>query len=190
MVYKLVTLSVFLLYPVLLKAQRDTVPAANRFSYFNVIHSGVLMAKKDEGITISVSTLHGVRYKSFFGGLGIGYDAYNEWRLVPFFASLGVEAEGKKQNFLFFQLQAGYALARNIPVENFQVTRYKSKGGGMVNPMVGYRIKKENVSFYFMTGYKFQRLDYETEVWWRSNAATNVKREIQRITFHIGFGLN
>jgi hypothetical protein len=189
MLNRLITLFVFLFFPVLLKAQQDTVPAVNRFSYFNAIHSGVLMAKKDEGITVSVSTLHGVRYKNFFAGLGIGYDAYNEWRMVPFFATLGVEAEGNKQNFLFFQLEAGYALARNIPVENFQVTRYKSRGGGIVSPMVGYRIKKENISLYFMTGYRFQRLDYETNVWWGSNSIS-VKREIQRITFHIGFGLN
>jgi hypothetical protein len=186
---KLTTLFIFFLFPVLLKAQQDTVPAANRFSYFNAIHSGVLMAKKDEGITVSVSTLHGVRYKGFFGGLGIGYDAYNEWRTVPMFASLGLEAKGKKQNFLFFQLQGGYALARNIPSDNFQVTRYKSKGGGMINPTVGYRIKKENVSLYFMAGYRFQRLDYEANLWWGSNTSS-VKREIQRITFHIGFGVN
>jgi hypothetical protein len=188
MANKLVTL-IILLFPVLLKAQQDTVPVANHLSYFSTIHSGVLMAKKDEGVTVSVSTLHGIRYKSFFGGLGIGYDAYNEWRVVPFFASLGLEAEVKKQNFLFFQLQAGYALTRNTPVDNFQVIRYKSKGGGMASPMVGYRVKKENISLYFMTGYRFQRLDYETNVWWGSNTVS-VKREIQRITFHIGFGFN
>jgi hypothetical protein len=179
------------LFPAFASAQTDTTQRT-RVSYFNYLSSGTLLAKKDEGVTVSLSTVHGIRYKEFFTGIGVGYDVYQEWRMVPVFYSIGVESviRGKPNHFVLLQLQGGHSFVRNIPSENFQIVRYESKGGALFAPMAGYRIKKENVSLYFLIGYRFQRIQYEIDSFWNPQQRSSVKRDIQRISLHIGFGLN
>jgi hypothetical protein len=188
---KKLSLLATLLLPVFLYAQPDTIAGRqHRVTYFNYISSGALLANKDKGISFSVSSIHGVRSNKFFTGLGIGYDAYQEWRMVPLMASIGYDLFEKQSASVFVQLQGGYSLARNVPVGDFQPVRFDSKGGGMLGAFLGYTIKKENIRLYLMTGYKFQRITYEANNWWSPNYRTSVKREIERITVQIGFGLN
>jgi hypothetical protein len=187
------TLSVLatLLLPVFLYAQPDTIASRqHRVTYFNCISSGALLAKKDEGVSFSVSSIHGIRSNKFFAGLGVGYDAYQEWRMVPLTASIGYDLFAHQSASVFVQLQGGYSLARNVPVGDFQPVRFDSKGGEMVGAFLGYTIKKQNIRLYLMAGYKFQRIAYEANNWWSPNYRTSVKREIERITVQIGFGLN
>jgi hypothetical protein len=188
---KKLPLLIAVLFPVFLHAKSDTiVTRQHRITYCNYISSGALFANKDEGISFSVSTVHGIRSNNFFAGLGIGYDAYPEWRVVPLTANIGYGFSTQQSVNLFIQLQGGYSLARNVPMNDFQLLRFDSKGGAMLSGSLGYRIKKENISLYLMAGYKFQRLDYEYGNWWSPDLHTSVKREIERITVQIGFGLN
>jgi hypothetical protein len=188
---KTLSFLVAVLLPVLLHAQSDTTDdKQHRIPYFNYISSGALIAKMDKGVSFSISTIHGIRIGKFFTGLGIGYDAYQEWRVLPLIASIGYDLYRKHAETLFFQLQGGYSLARNVPLNDFQPSPHDSKGGRMFTPSLGYRIKKENISLYLMAGYKFQRLDYEINQWWNPNNRSTVKHNIERVTIQIGFGLN
>ena len=78
------------------RAQSDSVVA--RPVYFYTVHVGGLLAK-DSPPSFSVSTIHGMRHKRIAVGLGVGYDAFIEWRTLPVFASLTYDlATGANQN--------------------------------------------------------------------------------------------
>jgi hypothetical protein len=176
-----------ILISISVSAQSDSLQI-NPITYFNYLSSGTLLAKKDKGITVSLSTLHGLRYNRLFAGIGVGYDVYDEWRIVPFFSAMGMEFPTGK-NALLFQLHGGYSLIHNIPVNEFQ-PRYTSDGGTTFGGLFGYRIKKENVSLYFMAGYKFQRFQYDEVFPWSPTWSTSVKRDIQRVQLSMAFGMH
>jgi hypothetical protein len=161
--------------------------------YFYTVHAGGLF-EKDKAPSLSVSTIHGMRHKRLAAGLGIGYDAYTEWRSMPVFASLSYDLSGSRnQNALFIQLNTGFSKAW-IPEADGGEFNFHEKGGTMVHPLVGYRIRTEKFRLYFSAGYKFQNLKYEQSTnWWTWGSASSrsmVNRKVERLSIQIGFGLH
>jgi hypothetical protein len=161
--------------------------------YFYSFHTGGLFAKENAP-SLSVSTIHGMRHKRIAVGLGIGYDAYTEWRSMPVFASLSYDLSANaKPNAFFIQLNAGLSKAW-VPDMETGGFNFKEKGGTMVHPLLGYRIRTEKFSLYFTGGYKFQILEYEQSpnwwIWGYTSSKTTVNRKVERLSIQIGFGLN
>ena len=172
-------------------AQSDSVVSGP--AYFYTIHAGGLLAKENAP-SLSVSMIHGMRHKRIAVGLGIGYDAYAEWRSVPVFASLSYDLSGSaNQNAFFIQVNTGFSKAW-IPEGRTNEFNFKEKGGTIVHPLFGYRIRTEKFSLYFTGGYKFQSIEYEqSPKWWTwgyPSSRTTVHREVERLTIQIGFGLH
>lgn len=172
-----------------ISAQPDS--SASKTSYFNSFHSGSLLGKKGNGSSLSVSTIHGLSNRKVAYGIGIGYDAYLEWRTLPIFGSFAYNFTGNKEKTFFLQLNAGYSKAWNPVTENEQFI-YHAKGGRFMHPVIGYRIYTRKFSLFLTTGYKLQRIHYEqTPTWWIGTNSGNkitVERDMERLTVQLGFG--
>jgi len=162
--------------------------------------SGALFGKDGYGTYISVNTVHGVRYKRFTAGIGTGYDAYKDWNTLPVFGSISYDFLRIKNDAFFVQFNGGYAWAFYSPRSDSYYNDYDSKGGRMLNPMIGYRFHVSNkVRLYISAGYKFQRINYEfANNWYMYDMmpganylppVTKVQRDMDRVVVQIGFGL-
>jgi hypothetical protein len=174
-------------------AQVDSL-AAKRFTYFNNVLAGSLLGKRELGSSLTLSTIHGVRFKNLSVGIGAGYDTYQYWRTMPVFATVIFDvARFKNDNALFFQMAGGHAWAWRAKIEN-DPYKYREDGGITIQPGIGYRIKTNQWSLYVSAAYKMQRINYERiSRWWDWEVAgnrTTVEQEINRVSIQIGFGLH
>lgn len=180
---------VFFIFSV--SAQPDS--SFSKATYFNSIHAGGLLGKKGNGSSLTASTIHGIRNKNFAFGIGIGYDAYLEWRTLPVFGSLSYDFAGFRENAFFMQLNVGYSKAWNPLADDDQFV-YDKKGGSYIHPLLGYRIHSHKFSLYLTAGYKLQRIAYEqTPKWWIWGYPANkvtVERDMERLSVQLGFGLH
>lgn len=170
-------------------AQPDS--SFSKATYFNSIHAGGLLGKKGNGSSLTASIIQGIRNKNFAFGIGIGYDAYLEWRTLPVFGSLSYDFAGFRENAFFIQLNAGYSKAWNPLADNDQIV-YDGKGGRYIHPLLGYRIHTDKFSLYLTAGYKLQRITYETPKWiwgFPTNKVT-IERDIERLSVQLGFGFH
>jgi hypothetical protein len=186
-------LFIFLACSFFVWAQPDSIPS-KKPSYFNSFHAGGLFGKKGNGSGESFSMIHGIRFQKFGYGLGVGYDAYQEWRTVPFFASVNLDFRAVGENTFFVRIDAGYAAAW-YPNEDEEPFVYDQQRGPMVHPLLGYRIRSEKFHLYITAGYKFQAINYvRTPRWtWDSGwggglSKMYVGRDIERISLQLGFG--
>lgn len=162
-------------------------------SYFVSLHSGALLGKKGHGTFFSTSAIQGIRYKRISLGVGVGYDAYPEWRTVPLFVSGGYDVVRSNGGAWFIQMNTGYSVAWSSVVDEEQFTISKA-GGYLFHPVVGYRIAREKLRVYFSAGYKFQDLSYEqtprSRIWgWPGTSRVLMTRDTRRLSFQIGIGL-
>lgn len=170
-------------------AQADSL--VSKATYFNSVYAGGLLAKKGNGISLSASTIHGIRKNRLASGVGIGYDVYIDWQTLPVFASVGYDLSKPGKNDFFIQIMVGYAKAWVPETENSWYV-YESKGGRIIHPLIGYRIHSNQFSLYFTAGYQWQRISYEEKIrgWDNPSSRVTIQREIQRISVQLGFGLH
>lgn len=168
-------------------AQSDST--LSHISYFFSVHSGGLIGDRGDGTFFSASSIQGVRYKRLALGIGIGYDAYTEWRALPFFASFGYDVFSGRNGAFFVQINSGYAHAWN-PYANEESFILEEEGGYVLHPLAGYRISHGKVSLYFTAGYKIQDLSYTQVPRWSSWGPnkTTMLREVRRFSLQIGIG--
>lgn len=162
----------------------------SEISYFMSMHSGALLGKKGDGTSLTASTVHGVRYKRLRLGVGIGYDAYNEWRTLPVFASGGYDLISKREAALYVQFNTGYSRAWN-PFKDEGQFIYEEEGGVFFHPLVGLRLGDGKMKMYCSAGYRIQNLTYEQTPRWMSGVRRKitVDRHMERLSVQIGIGL-
>ena len=149
----------------------DTTLRKSNVTYYFMFGMGAMIGCeqcKTTGTTASFTTsmVHGVRIgRKGSVGVGIAFDAYENWKTLPLFGSASWDLFGKN-NKVFVQLNYGYGSAW-INKDDAKAYGYKrSTGGKMINPLLGYRIQSGNIRLLFSVGYKFQRVfsnfDYPT----------------------------
>jgi len=162
-------------------------------SYFLSLHAGGLLGKKGYGSSLTSALLQGVRYRGFTFGVGIGYDAYAEYRAIPVFGSLGCDLASVRMNAFFIQVDGGYSKAWNL-LEDETFFSYAQKAGTYFHPLVGYRIHNGKMNVYLTAGYKFQRIAFQQTPNWLEWGLTGnrvtIQHDIQRLSVQIGFGFH
>jgi hypothetical protein len=174
--------------------QQDSTTATARIKYSNALFLGAQFAQSTIGNSITLSTQHGVRYKRFFAGAGIGYDEFPEWRSVPFFASLAADVlRIGRTDALFVQVSGGICRVWH-PVTDNDFNTFENAAGKMIHPMLGFRHSSGLLRLYITAGYKLQRLNYDFYprwwIWWPPSYRTSVEHNIDRLVVQIGIGLN
>lgn len=184
---------ILILLLISLFAVGQTDSAFSEPSYFISLHAGGLLGKKGKGSSLTSALLQGVRYKRFALGVGIGYDAYAEYRAIPVFGSLGCDLVSFRTNKVFVQIDGGYSKAWN-PLADKTFFSYAQEAGTYFHPLAGYRIHKGKMSVYFTAGYKFQRITFQQTPnwleWRRSGSRVTIQHDIQRLSVQIGLGFH
>ncbi|HEX5171633.1 MAG TPA: hypothetical protein VFW11_20785 [Cyclobacteriaceae bacterium] len=162
----------------------------HKLEYWNSFATGILVGNSETSITGSFSTIHGLSFKRWRFGIGLGIEGYEKWRTFPFFGSSTFDFGKIKNHSLYVQMNAGYAIGQRIEkVEG--ATHEEENGGLMLNPMLGYRLNLGNTSLSVAAGYKLQRVDYSFDwLWGWPYAKTTMDEEFNRFIFQIGFGLH
>lgn len=189
-------------YSTILLAQADSLQSTtekSKITYFNNLLTGVAFGETGDGGTVTLSTTHGVRYKRFFLGGGIGYDLYDDgWRILPVFATAGFDFWQIKNNVFFIQASYGYADAWSMSNRREDLPNYESNGGKMLAYSLGYRLNADKMSLYISAGYKFQRLSYQYDLWsyWLDSYAPaqppsfHYQKDMERLVVQIGIGFH
>lgn len=144
------------------------------------------MGKKGQGSSLATALIQGVRYKWIALGAGVGYDAYSEWRAIPFFASVSMDVLSLRENAFYFQINGGYAKVWSPSFTDDQGYFYEGSNPSF-NPVVGYRIATDKFDLYLSAGYKFQRLRYGWR-WGGSPSQSLIQMDMERISIQLGFG--
>lgn len=173
--------------------QADSV--GQKASYYNSFVAGTLIGcgecANGKDFTFSFLTLHGIKFPAGVNvALGVGMDAYSDWRLFPVVGSITIDRE-LRENAVFVQLNSGYSWGRyTFPLTNENITH--QSGGFVVNPVMGYRLGRGKSRIYLQAGYKFQfaKVSYSPAWWW--GPAPNFTREydLSRVVVQMGFGFN
>lgn len=177
--------------------------AQKEFSYYFTIRSGAATGCKvcaaGNHLALSVSTIHGFTIGDRWRlGAGIGLDSYEDWQTIPVFGSLSFDLFKLNDSRFYTQMVYGYSKAlRNYEysTENFK----DGKWGLMVNPEMGYRVKRDNMSVSFFMGYKFQKIsasymypyyhyNIDGTFFPDGGSTTRISMELNRLTLGIGVG--
>ncbi len=171
-------------------AVSDTVSQKKSIQYFNLFSSGAMLAKTGGGTSFTFQTIHGIRKGKVAIALGVGYDTYSEWKIIPVVASVSYDFVAIRSSNLFVQASGGIVSGNQIKNEN--VYDYSFNKGTVWHPCLGYRVDNGKWNVYFLAGYKIQNIQYnQIYSWWNwPGNTTTVDRQIQRLTISLGVGLH
>jgi len=181
----------------------DTLKQNKKMEYFFYLQSGALIGcnecSRGKEVSFSGATVHGVKLgRRLRVGGGIGIDAYYNWNSLPVFGSISWDLFARKNAF-FVLLNYGGTLT-SWKYSQFDEYGYKeSKGGRMVNPMVGYRITYHDVNISLLAGYKSQKMssyyEYPSYYWdpirgqlTGDPMTTKMSRELNRFMISMAIG--
>jgi len=178
----LVALAIFIV-PLTAVCQSDS--SGSSAGYFVSLHSGGLIGTSEYGTAFTSSLVQGIRYQRFAFGVGIGHDAYSDFRTVPLFISVNYDFVRYRGNSFFVQMNTGYSRAWNPGLELYPFLHYE-RDNEFLNPLIGYRITTGKFNLYLSAGYKFQAVEYGWS--WEGRVNTHVRHAIERMALQIGFG--
>ena len=186
---------VFLVVTTSAHSQSDSISTdsiKSKIRYFNQVTVGGLFDKEGEPF-LTLSTVHGIRRGNTHVGIGLSYDIYDRWKVIPVTLVVGHDLLKLGDNRLFIQGGGGYSFASYMESADDYLD-LDTKNGFTMQAGIGYRIKTDKLNVYILSGYKFQKISYEQSVrlWiWGppSGPATSIERESQRLFIQVGFGL-
>lgn len=186
-----ISLSIIFILSNFLSYSQDTTSSVNtKILYTNSFSSGAMF--NDEGnISGSLSVVNGIKWKQLRAGIGIGLDGYEDWRIIPVYASFTLDLTKKNTSAVFLQFNCGHSFGQYVPINNQGFDGYEDYGGLVINPMIGYRIVVGKNSFFVSAGHKFQKAGYE----YKSDNARypyefETKTKLNRFFIQLGFGLH
>ncbi len=134
-------------------SQKEKVRIA-KFHSINMV--GLIEGQK--GSSLSLQSINGLQYKSFFAGIGAGLDLYR-YRTIPLFISLRNEF-GKTRNKFFVFADAGTNFYwKKDGDEKLYYENDKFKNGFYGGGGVGYKLNlNQHLSFLLSTEYSYKKL--------------------------------
>jgi hypothetical protein len=156
------------------------------YGYYQPIRGEQFQVQRSTNFT--AQTFNGVYLnKKTAVGLTLGVDTYGATVLMPISAGIRRNLAQKKQGGSIFigSLDAGYTTTWL----NEDITNYKTKGGIVISPAIGYKFPMKNGSAWLLNfGYRYQRSEYKQartgDIYW---SESNEVRNYRRITMRLGF---
>jgi len=146
-------------------------PSQKKIEYFFNIQSGMLVGCNDCGkskdFTFSAATVQGITIgKKIRTGIGLGFDSYQNWQSLPLYGMISWDLIGNKnKNAVFVQMAYGWVhpwFVKDGAYASYVADPFSNvKGGRMINPQIGYRLRYYNLKLSVAIGYKFQRIFYK-----------------------------
>lgn len=155
-------------------------------AYYNSYYPQTILYQTQNRLNFTLHTFNGVYINPKTAvGLTVGVDSYGETALMPISAGIRRNLVQKKQggSILLGSLDAGYSTTWF----NEDNTGFKTSGGLVVCPTIGYKFPMRNGSAWMMNfGYRFQRAEYKQQrtedqfYWTESNEVRNYRRMVVR----------
>lgn len=188
---KRILLLIIGLWPLLVAAQ--TTPFKPVFT--NMTEAGALFGQVKYGtqasesvakrVTVTAQTFNGVQVRPRLAvGATVGVDWYTAALLMPVCAGVRYDLVRPNQKNLrvFTSLDAGWSFAWL----NEDATGYKTLGGWVLAPGIGFRIGKTTSSNFIMSlSYKRQEADVEKPLYW-NELAKHETRVYNRVAVRLG----
>jgi hypothetical protein len=156
------------------------------YAYYGSYYPQPIQYLTQNRVNFSLQTFNGVYLNAQTAvGLTLGIDSYGSTVLMPISAGIRRNLVQKKQggSILLGSLDVGYATTWL----NEDNTGYKTSGGLVVSPTIGYKFPMRNGSAWLLNfGYRFQRAEYAQErngdavYWTESNEVRNYRRMVVR----------
>ncbi|SKB74982.1 hypothetical protein [Daejeonella lutea] len=162
---------------------------SQKYPYTLQADIGLLAGEKVSPVP-AVQVFNGVRVDKFFSeaGITVGADIYKQLTILPL--QIGVKWMPFQDKNLkpFLSFSAGYG----IPLLNNKPEGKGYKGGAVINPSIGLRIKsKSKARLNFMAGFKHQRASILTTTFdalGKINSVLNEEYRYSRISLGFGVG--
>lgn len=155
------------------------------YAYYSSYYPQPIQYQTQNRVNFSLQTFNGVYVNPKTAiGLTVGVDSYGPTVLMPISAGIRRSLVQKKQggSILLGSLDAGYATTWL----NEDNTGFKTSGGLVVCPTIGYKFPMRNGSAWLLNfGYRFQRAEYAQArtgdtFWSESNEVRNYRRMVVR----------
>lgn len=150
----------FLMITALVQAQTEKKAAVPNHYFATQVVAGLL--EGEQGSSFQVQTINGIKYNSWFAGLGTGLDYYF-YRSIPLFISISKYFKPGRNSF-FIQGDGGV----NFPWVDKEINRFNSElsdkfsHGLYWNGAIGFASGKRN-AFMFSLGYSYKHLEETKE---------------------------
>jgi len=166
----------------------ENLHSKGKVSYHNQFSTGVLAGGEYGLVTGSVTTVHGVALGHWTIGAGIGIEGYERWRTVPLFGSLSYHFCGPTASGVFLSFNAGHGFGRLLENQDgLEVDT--TKGGPMVNPMIGYQITASKFNISLAAGYKRQQMGGNYVDTFNGSFSYSIEETMDRFLFQLGLGI-
>ena len=151
----LVTCLLFLLSA---KSQHITKTSA-AIKFQSNLQSGILIGQKGSKPALSVNAVNGIKYSTWFGGIGVGIDYYGLKRSIPLFLDIQKDISAKFNSWFWFA-DAGYNFPWLMNNEKMKfVEKYKAVGGLFYEAGAGYKFTIFNKTRIGLSaGYSYKQL--------------------------------
>lgn len=166
----------------------EDLPLRRQVRYHNQFSTGILAGGEYGLVTGSVSTVHGVAAGKWTIGAGIGMEGYERWRTVPVFGALSYYFRGPANNGMFLSFNAGHGFGRLLKTQEV-IEPGETKGGPMINAMVGYQISTSKFSVNIAAGYKQQRMQGNYQMTFNNAVTYSIKETMDRFMLQLGFSV-
>lgn len=157
-------------------------------SYYNQFSTGILAGGEYGLVGGSVTTVHGVAAGHWTIGAGIGIEGYERWRTVPLFGSLSYHFCGPEESGVFLSFNAGHGFGRLLKTQE-GIDVDMTKGGPMINPMIGYQISASKFNISLSAGYKQQQMEGHYRSAFGGVYTYTIEETMDRFFFQLGFGI-
>jgi hypothetical protein len=123
-----------------------------------IVAVGIMEGEEDNGL--QVQAINAINYKTWFSGIGVGFDYYNQ-RSIPLFLDIRKNVFNKSRS-PFVYVDGGYHfpwLTKDKKAEYFG--DIKAKGGLYYDTGIGYQMRNaKGVALIFSAGYSYKHLSY------------------------------
>jgi hypothetical protein len=160
--------------------------ATNGYYYGGYYPQPNIQYQVQNRVNFTLQTFNGIYLdKKTAAGITLGVDGYGPTVLMPISAGIRRNLVQKRQggSILLGSLDAGYATTWL----NEDNTGYKTSGGLIISPTIGYKLPMRNGSALLINfGYRYQRAEYRQErnedpiYWYESNEVRNYRRMVVR----------
>ena len=156
------------------------------YNYYSSYYPPPMQYQVQNRVNFALQTFNGLYLnKKTAVGITLGIEAYGPTVLMPISAGIRRNLVHKRQggSILLGSFDVGYATTWL----NEDNTGYKTSGGLLISPTIGYKLPMRNGSAWLINfGYRYQRAEYKQArnedpiYWYESNEVRNYRRMVVR----------
>ncbi len=146
-------------------AQGQLIKKEGTMHFKSILQPGILIGQKNSLPAFQVTTINGLKYKTWFGGIGAGIDYYGGKRSIPLFINLQKDIALKPVTWFLFA-SAGYNLPWLKEGERLTYMQgYSATAGIFYEAGLGYKFSRH---FGFSTAYSVKQFkeSYTYNCYW------------------------